>query len=61
MNNNAEYDIAIWDIQFYKVDEDGNPLTDNRGNVQLFTEGGNMDLSYVAEHVTEDELWEIES
>ena len=55
-----KYSIEVWDIQFYKVDEDGNPLTDNKGNVQLFTEGGNMDLSYVAEHVTDDELWEVE-
>lgn len=56
-----EYSFAVWDVQFYKVDEDGNELLNDDGSVKLFTEGGNMDLSYVAEHVTEDELWEVES
>ena len=55
-----EYSIAVWDIQFYKVDEDGNELLNEDGSVKLFTEGSNMDLSYIAEHVTDDELWEIE-
>jgi len=55
-----EYSIAVWDIQFYKVDEDGNELLNEDGSTKLFTEGGNMDLSYIAEHVTDDELWEIE-
>ena len=55
-----EYSIAVWDIQFYKVDEDGNELLNEDGSTKLFTEGGNMDLSYIAEHVTDDQLWEIE-
>ena len=55
-----EYSIAVWDIQFCKVDEDGNELLNEDGSVKLFTEGGNGDLSYIAEHVTDDELWEIE-
>ena len=58
---NKEYSIAVWDIQFYKVDEDGNELLNEDGSVKLFTEGGNRDLSYIAEQVTDDELWEIES
>ena len=57
---NKEYSIAVGDIQFYKVDEDGNELLNEDGSVKLFTEGGNMDLSYVAEHVTDDELMEVE-
>ena len=55
-----KYSIAVWDIQFYKVDEDGNELLNEDGSVKLFTDGGNMDLSYVAEYVTDDELWEVE-
>ncbi len=55
-----KYSIAVWDVQFYKVDEDGNELLNEDGSVKLFTEGGNMDLSYIAEHVTDDELWEVE-
>ena len=54
------YNIAVWDIQFYKVAEDGNPLTDNKGNVQLFTSSRNMDFSWVAESVDADELVEVE-
>tara|TARA_R110000787_G_scaffold245236_1_gene351036 strand:+ start:43 stop:219 length:177 start_codon:yes stop_codon:yes gene_type:complete len=57
---NKKYSIAVWDVQFYKVDEDGNELLNEDGSVKLFTEGGNGDLSYIAEHVTDDELWEIE-
>ena len=55
-----EYSIAVWDIQFFKVDEDGNELLNEDGSVKLFTDGGNMDLSYISEHVTDDELLEIE-
>tara|TARA_R110000796_G_scaffold90498_1_gene194361 strand:- start:2227 stop:2403 length:177 start_codon:yes stop_codon:yes gene_type:complete len=57
---NKKYSIAVWDVQFYKVDEDGNELLNEDGSVKLFTEGGNGDLSYIAEHVTDDELLEIE-
>lgn len=31
------HSIEVWDITFYKVDEDGKALTDNKGNVQLYT------------------------
>jgi hypothetical protein len=55
-----KYSIAVWDIQFCKVDEDGNALLNEDGSVKLFTDGGNIDLSYVYEHVTDDELWEVE-
>ena len=54
-----EYSIAVWDIQFYKVAEDGNPLTDNKGNVQLFTSSRNMDFSWVADSVDANELEEV--
>jgi hypothetical protein len=56
-----EYSIVVWDIQFFKVDEDGNELLNEDGSVKLFTDGGNLDCSYIAEGVNEDELWEIES
>ena len=55
-----EYSIAVWDLTFYKVAEDGNPLTDNKGNVQLFTSSRNMDFSWVADSVDANELEEIE-
>ena len=57
---NTQYTIAVWDIQFCKIDEDGNELLNDDGSVKLFTEAGNGDLSYIAEQVTEDELFEID-
>ena len=55
-----KYSIAVWDIQFCKVDEDGNALLNEDGSVKLFTDGGFIDLSCVYKHVTDDELWEVE-
>tara|TARA_R100001377_G_scaffold69070_1_gene44348 strand:+ start:159 stop:338 length:180 start_codon:yes stop_codon:yes gene_type:complete len=55
-----KYSIEVWDIQFYKVDEDGNELLNEDGSTKLFTEGGNMDVSYLAEHLTDDDLFEME-
>jgi len=55
-----KYSTAVWDIQFCKVDEDGNELLNEDGSVKLFTDGGNIDLSYVCELATDDELWEVE-
>jgi len=31
----AEY-LEVWDITFYKVDEDGEPLVNEDGSVRLF-------------------------
>jgi len=55
-----QYSIAVWDLTFYKVAEDGNPLTDNRGNVQLYN-APRYDCSYLAEGLDGDDLEEIES
>jgi hypothetical protein len=37
MANNNNLDIGLWDIQFYKLDENGNELTNKDGSVKLFT------------------------
>ncbi len=31
-----EYDIGVWDIQFYKVDKNGMELQNPDGSVKLF-------------------------
>ena len=54
-----KYDIAIWDIQFYKIDEDGNELQNPDGTVKLFQLKRDVDCSFIAEGTTEDELEEI--
>ena len=53
------YSIVVWDIQFCKVDDEGNELLNEDGSVKLFTDGGNLDCSYIAEGVNEDELFEV--
>ena len=50
--------IAVWDIQFYKVGEDGEPLTDNRGNVQLYS-ANDYDCTYLADGLDDDDLVEV--
>ncbi len=52
--------IAVWDVTFYKVDEDGDALTDNKGNVQLFYER-HPDYTYLSEGLDDDDLEEIKS
>ena len=54
-----QYDIALWDIQFYKVDEDGNELQNPDGTVKLFQLKRDVDCSFIAEGTTEDELEEV--
>ena len=58
MKTKKAYSLEVWEIQFYKVDEDGNPLTDNKGNVQLYN-ATNYDCSYLAEGLDEDDLEEV--
>ena len=53
---NKEYSIKLYDIQFYKVDADGNELHDEDGNLKLFTSSRNLDFSWVADSANADEL-----
>jgi len=52
------HSIAVWNITFYKVDENGEALTDNKGNVQLYY-AADWDCSYLAEGLDDDDLEEI--
>lgn len=58
---NKKYSIEVWDIQFYKVDENGDELLNDDGSVKLFTSSRNMDFSWVAESADANELEEIGS
>ena len=53
------YGIAIWDLQFYKLDDDGNELQNPYGTVKLFQLKKDVDCSFIAEGTTEDELEEV--
>ena len=43
-----EYDIGVWDIQFYKVDKNGMELQNPDGSVKLFQlkEDHKLDIGY---------------
>ena len=40
---------GIYDITFYKCDEDGNQETNEDGSIKLYTSKQNVDLSYVSD------------
>ena len=58
---NKKYSVEVWDIQFYKIDENGDELLNDDGSIKLFTGNHNMDCSWVAESADANELEEIES
>ena len=50
----------IYDIKFYKVDDEGNDVTDKNGNVKLFEPNGRWkDLEYLCEGRDDDNFKEI--
>ena len=64
-----EYDIGVWDIQFYKVDKNGMELQNPDGTVKLFQlkEDDKLDIGYnffirdfvEVSNIKENELVEI--
>jgi len=56
---NKKYSIAVWNVQFYKIDEDGNELLNDDCSVKLFFENSNFDYSYLADSINDNELKEI--
>ena len=55
----SKYNIGVWDIQFYKTDDDGNELLNSDGSVKLFQLKGEHDVSFIAESTTDEDLEEI--
>lgn len=45
-----KYRPQLWDIQFYKVDEDGNELLNDDGSVKLFTDKSGFVIDYLYEY-----------
>ena len=50
---------GIYDITFYKCDEDGNQETNEDGSIKLYTSKQNVDLSYVSDWFHIEDLEEI--
>jgi|DEB0MinimDraft_6_1074348.scaffolds.fasta_scaffold28949_5 hypothetical protein len=51
------YSIGVWDMRFYVVDEDGEPITNKDGTVKLF-DVDNYDLSYLCDGLDVTDLTE---
>ena len=56
MSDDKKYTVSVWDIQFYKVDEDGNELLNYDGSIKLFTQTRDIDLSWIADSVSENDI-----
>jgi hypothetical protein len=50
---------GIYDITFYKCDEDGNEEKNEDGSIKLYTSKQNVDLSYVSDWFHIEDLEEI--
>ena len=61
MDNNNRLHIRLWDIQFYKVDESGNELTNKDGSVKLFTTKHDFPHHLIAELPEHEDLEEVEN
>ena len=58
---NKKYSVEVWDIQFYKVDENGDELLNDDGSVKLFSPTRDIDVSWVSDFVYEEDVEEIKS
>lgn len=56
---NKNYSVEVWNIQFYKVDEDGNELLNDDGSVKLFSPTRNIDVSWISDFVYEEDVAEV--
>ena len=56
---NKKYSVEVWDIQFYKVDENGDELLNDDGSVKLFTPTRDIDVSWVSDSVYEEDVAEV--
>ena len=52
--------IILERITFYKLDEDGDVLLDDKGNERIFTLKNFVDCSWICEGTDEEHLEEIE-
>lgn len=54
---NKSYSIGVWDMTFYVVDEDGEPVVDEKGQVRIFR-ADKYDYSYCADGLGVENLRE---
>ena len=54
------YSIGVWDVKFFKYDDDGNELNNADGSIKLF-DAPKLDMSTIADYVDDDDLVEVQS
>ena len=58
---NKNYSVEVWDIHFYKIDENGDELLNDDGSVKLFSPTRDIDVSWISEFVYEKDVAELKS
>ena len=61
MSNYENCTVAIWEVTYHLLDENGDEILNEDGSVKLFKDYGNVDTSTWAEWVEPDTLEEIEN
>ena len=50
--------IGVWEIELYRLDDDGNPLTDKKGNVIKY-EYKHLETMIDTDYINADDLEEV--
>ena len=58
MSDDKKYTIAVWDLIFFRVDEDGNEEVDADGNIKLY-DAEWYDCSHLADGIDVEDLTEV--
>jgi hypothetical protein len=61
MSNYENCTVAIWEVTYQLLDENGDEILNEDGSVKLFRDCGDIDVSTWAEWVEPDMLEEIEN
>jgi hypothetical protein len=59
--SNSDYsgcEVRIWEVSYYLVDENGDDIVDEHGNVRVFSDNGKIDVSTWPEGVDPEDLVE---
>jgi len=59
-NDYSGCEVRIWEVSYYLVDENGDDVVDDQGNVRVFSDNGKIDVSTWAEGVEPDDLIDSE-
>jgi hypothetical protein len=59
-DSNKNYTVAVWDVTYFVVDENDNPIKNEDGSVkEFYTNEDVYDYCHLSEGITVDDLKEI--